>query len=175
MLSLCQPCQSHLLSPCCTRQAGYKAQPSPALSAHVHTKGEQWREQWRSNGRSDGAQAFLPLTFPPGGWYHYTVWFYLNSNLQALGHTSGHQEKLQKNKTLSARDGLYMFPWHLGKRGGALKGPVMAPQTPHLLGKRTPSADPGGVSLSVTANMDTLRSRLLWSLQNNHRQVSWKP
>ena len=44
--------------------------------------------------------------------------------------------------------------------------------SPHSLGKRSPSADPGGVSLSVKANMDTLRNRLLWSLQNNHKQVS---
>ena len=62
-----------------------------------------------------------------------------------------------------------MLPWHLGKRSNGLKGPKLSP---HPLGKRSPSADPGGVSLSVTANMDTLRNRLLWSLHNNHKQVS---
>ena len=72
-------------------------------------------------------------------------------------------------KNISARDGLYLFPWHLGKRGDGLKGPKLSP---HPLGKRSPVADPGGVSLSVTANMDTLRNRLLWSLHNNHKQVS---
>ena len=67
-------------------------------------------------------------------------------------------------KNISARDGLYMFPWHLVKRSDGL--------SPHPLDKRSPAADPGGVSLSVTANMDTLRNRLLWSLHNNHKQVS---
>ena len=72
-------------------------------------------------------------------------------------------------KNISACDGLYIFPLHLGKRSNGLKGPKLSP---HPLGKRSPSADPGGVSLSVTANMDTLRNRLLWSLHNNHKQVS---
>ena len=76
---------------------------------------------------------------------------------------------MPKIKNVSARDGLYMFPWHLGKRGDGLNGPKLSS---YPLGKRSPSADPGGVSLSVTANMDTLRNRLLWSLQNNHKQVS---
>ena len=58
------------------------------------------------------------------------------------------------------------------------------------LHKRSPEADPSGkspltqlkvtqlfskmlsgVSLSVTANFDTLRQKLLWNLQNNPRQV----
>merc|ERR1711862_1002342 len=57
-----------------------------------------------------------------------------------------------------AREGVFLVPWHLAKRA--------------RVGKRAPAADPGGVSQSVTANMDTLRNRLLWSLQNNHRQIS---
>ena len=82
-------------------------------------------------------------------------------------------ERPLKAVNISARDGLYSFPWNLGKRDPKsndkhglfhqvlVKGPS----------KRSPDADPGGVSLSVTANMDTLRERLLWSLKNNHRQV----
>merc|ERR1712098_413013 len=80
--------------------------------------------------------------------------------LVVVGQISCHQETRQTSNQEPAREGLFMVPWHLGRRA-----------TPHLVGKRAPAADPGGVSLSVTANMDTLRNRLLWSLQNNHRQI----
>eukprot|EP00090_Calanus_glacialis_P007888 TRINITY_DN16295_c0_g1_i2.p1 TRINITY_DN16295_c0_g1~~TRINITY_DN16295_c0_g1_i2.p1 ORF type:complete len:141 (-),score=24.44 TRINITY_DN16295_c0_g1_i2:67-441(-) len=109
----------------------------------------------------------------------YRVLCILWLQMAALRNISCHPEKMPQIKNISARDGLYMFPWHLGKRSDGvsphslgkrsegLKGPKLSP---HSLGKRSPSADPGGVSLSVTANMDTLRNRLLWSLQNNHKQ-----
>ena len=52
--------------------------------------------------------------------------------------------------------------------------------------KRSPDAEPGAggggvVTFSVTASLDTLRQKLLWSLQNSNRNVtlptrrdSWK-
>ena len=46
------------------------------------------------------------------------------------------------------------------------------PHQPHQLVKRSPDADPAGgsngvVTFSVTASLDTLRQKLLWSLHNN--------
>ena len=49
--------------------------------------------------------------------------------------------------------------------------PSWGPHQPHQLVKRSPDADPAGsngvVTFSVTASLDTLRQKLLWSLHNN--------
>ena len=47
----------------------------------------------------------------------------------------------------------------------------------HQTVKRSPEADPGAgsggvVTFSVTASLDTLRQKLLWSLQNSNRNVT---
>ena len=93
---------------------------------------------------------------------------HFNVIFKALESIKSHPVEKQAYRNESVRDILYNFPWHLGKRSDGMTDLYMGP---HHLSKRDPSADPGGVSLSVTANMDTLRQRLLWSLQNNHRQV----
>ena len=52
-----------------------------------------------------------------------------------------------------------------------------AVQAHHRAVKRSPEAEPGAggngvVTFSVTASLDTLRQKLLWSLQNNNRNVT---
>merc|ERR1712106_996664 len=97
----------------------------------------------------------------------YMLFCVLLIQLMAVESIKSHPVEKQAYRNESVRDILYNFPWHLGKRSESMTDLYMGP---HHLSKRDPSADPGGVSLSVTANMDTLRQRLLWSLQNNHRQ-----
>ena len=117
----------------------------------------------------NGIHAFLCAAYSTDGETKYLIIKTLNVIFKAVESIKSHPVEKQAYRNESVRDRLYNIPWHLGKRNDGMTGLYMAP---HHLSKRDPSADPGGVSLSVTANMDTLRQRLLWSLQNNHRQVS---
>ena len=70
----------------------------------------------------------------------------------------------------------------LQSSGGTEGSSLVPPRSLLTLGhhqtvKRSPEADPGAggsgvVTFSVTASLDTLRQKLLWSLQNSNRNVT---
>ena len=112
----------------------------PGIVADVGPQDSQGWSWWGDAGLAD-CLAGAPL----GGSYllHHRVG--CTVILQVVGQISCKQEIGQTST--QAREGVFLVPWHLAKRA--------------RVAKRAPAADPGGVSLSVTANMDTLRNRLL--------------